>query len=130
MKNISIDDFSHCKRKIYFSILIDNDTGRRLEVVLSRKQPEVIKMLRKFKQAETITRDFSKSYKAVISEALPNAKQIVVRFHILKNLTEDMADYLKRKIRDNIKVPDLSTMPIMGKEVLNTRERRKIETGL
>ena len=87
-------------------------------------------MLRKFKQAETITRDFSKSYKAVISEALPNAKQIVVRFHILKNLTEDMADYLKRKIRDNIKVPDLSTMPIMGKEVLNTRERRKIETGL
>ena len=36
VKNISIDDFSHCKRKIYFSILVDNDTGKRLEVVPSR----------------------------------------------------------------------------------------------
>ena len=87
-------------------------------------------MLRKFKQVETVTRDFSKSYKAAINEALPNARQIVDRFHILKNLTEDMAGYLKRKIKDNIKVPDLSTVPITEKEVLNTRERRKIETGL
>ena len=130
MKNISIDDFSLCKRKIYFSILVDNDTRKRLEVVPSRQQPEVIKMLRKLKQAETVTRDFSKSYKAAISEALPDARQIVDRFHIRKNLTEDMADYLKRKIRDNRKVPDLSTMPITEKEVFNTRERRKIETGL
>ncbi len=87
-------------------------------------------MLRKFKHVETVTRDFSKSYKAAISEALPNARQIVDRFHILKNLTEDMAGYLKRKIKDNIKVPDLSTVPITEKEVFNTRERRKIETGL
>lgn len=87
-------------------------------------------MLRKFKHVETITRDFSKSYKAAISEALPNARQIVDRFHILKNLTEDMAGYLKRKIKDNIKVPNLSTVPITEKEVFNTRERRKIETGL
>lgn len=87
-------------------------------------------MLRKFKHVETVTRDFSKSYKAAISEALPNARQIVDRFHILKNLTEDMAGYLKRKIKDNIKVPNLSTVPITEKEVFNTRERRKIETGL
>ncbi len=87
-------------------------------------------MLRKFKHVETVTRDFSKSYKAAISEALPNARQIVDRFHILKNLTEDMAGYLKRKIKDNIKVPNLSTVPITEKEVFNTRERRKTETGL
>ncbi len=87
-------------------------------------------MLRKFKHVETVTRDFSKSYKAAISEALPNARQIVDRFHILKNLTEDMAGYLKRKIKDNIKVPNLSIVPITEKEVFNTRERRKTETGL
>lgn len=101
-----------------------------MEVVPSQQQPEVIEMLRKFKKAETVTRDFSKAYKAAISEALPDAKQIVDRFHILKNLTEDMMDYLKRKIRDNIKVSDFSTVPTAEKEVLNTRERRKIETGL
>lgn len=90
VKNISINDFSHCRRKIYFSILIDNDTGKRLEVIPFRQQPEVIKILRKFKHVETVTRDFSKSYKAAISETLPDARQIVDRFHILKNLMKDM----------------------------------------
>lgn len=63
-------------------------------------QPEIIKMLRKFKQMETVPRGFSKPYEAAISEALPNARQIVDRFHILKNLTEDMAGYLKREIKE------------------------------
>lgn len=99
-------------------------------MVPSRQQPEVIGMLRKFGKAETVTRDFSKSYKAAINEALPNAKQIVDRFHILKNLTDDMLDYLKRSIGDKIKIADPSITPISEKEVLNARERRKVETGL
>ena len=74
-------------------------------------------MLRKFKQVETVTRDFSKPYKAAISEALPNARQIVDRFHILKNLTEDMAGYLKRKMKDNIRILDPAAVPITEKEV-------------
>lgn len=130
MKNISIDGFSHCKRKLYFSILVDNDTRKRLEVVSSRQQPEVVETLRKFKNVETVTRDFSRTYKAAISEALPNAKQIVDRFHILKNLTEDILEYLKRRMKDKVRIADLSPAPICEKEVLNIRERRKIETGL
>lgn len=129
-KNIAIDDFSQCKRKTYFSILVDNDTGRRLEVIPSRQQPEVIKMLRKFKSAETVTRDFSKAYRSAINEALPGAEQIVDRFHILKNLTEDMQDYLKSNVRDKIKISGPSSVSMREKEVLNKRERRKIETGL
>lgn len=99
-------------------------------MVPSRQQPEVIKMLRKFKQVETVTRDFSKPYEAAISEALPNARQIVDRFHILKNLTEDMAGYLKRKMKDNIRILNPVAVPITEKEVINTRERKKIVTGL
>ncbi len=87
-------------------------------------------MLKRFKHVETVTRDFSKSYKTAISEVLPDARQIVDRFHILKNLTENMTEYLKRRIKDNIRIPDLSTTVITEKEVLNTRERRKIETDL
>lgn len=116
MKNISIDDFSHCKRKLYFSILVDNDTRKRLEVVSSRQQPEVVEILRKFKNVETVTRDFSRTYKAAISEALPNAKQIVDRFHILKNLTEDILEYLKRRMKDKVRIADLSPAPISEKK--------------
>lgn len=99
-------------------------------MVPSRQHPEVAAMLRKFKEAVSVTRDFSKTYKAAISEALPEAAQIVDRFHILKNLTEDVQDYLKRKVGDKIKILDSSSVPISEKEVLNTRERGKKETGL
>lgn len=87
-------------------------------------------MLRKFKSAETVTRDFSKAYRSAINEALPGAEQIVDRFHILKNLTEDMQDYLKSNVRDKIKISGPSSVSMREKEVLNKRERRKIETGL
>ena len=40
-----------------------------------------------------------------------------------------MSDYLKCKIQDNIKVFDFSIVPIMEKEVLNSRKHRKIETS-
>lgn len=99
-------------------------------MVPSRQYPEVAAMLRKFKEAVSVTRDFSKIYKAAINEALPEAAQIVDRFHILKNLTEDVQDYLKRKVGDKIKILDSSSVPISEKEVLNMRERRKKETGL
>lgn len=99
-------------------------------MIPSRQQPEVVEILKKFKQAETVTKDFSKTYKASINEALPDAKQIIDRFHILKNLTEDMLEYLKRTVKEKIKITDLSPVPISEKEVLNRRERRKIETGL
>lgn len=47
--NIEIDDFSSHKRKIYYTILADNDTRKRLEVISSRHRDEVVKILKKFK---------------------------------------------------------------------------------
>lgn len=90
----------------------------------------MIEVLKKFKYVKTVTRDSSKSYKAAIEQALPNVKQIVDRFHILKTLTEDMSNYLKRKIKDKIRIVDTDAVPIQEKEVRNERERKKVETGL
>ena len=99
-------------------------------MIPSQQQPKVVEILKKFKQAETATRDFSKTYKVSINKALSDGKQIIDRFHILKNLTEDMLEYLKRTVMEKIKITDLSPVPISEKEVLNSRERRKVETGL
>lgn len=52
------------------------------------------------------------------------------RFHILKNLTEDIQDYLKSNVKDKIKISDHSSVSMREKEILNKREHRKIETGL
>ena len=75
-----------------------------------------------------VTRDFSLTYKNAIKEALPSAKQIVDRFHIFKNLTDDLCNYLKRTISDKIKlIRDETT--INSKDVLTKRQQDKIDTA-
>lgn len=87
-----------------------------------------MKVLKQFTNVETVTRDFSLTYKNAIIEALPQAKQIVDRFHIFKNLTDDLCNYLKRTVSDKIKLmkDDTSTD---YKEVLTKRQQDKIDTA-
>lgn len=59
---------------------------KKLIQLIQEKKDDVVEILKKFINAETITRDFSLTYKNSITEALPNAKQIVDRFHIEKIL--------------------------------------------
>lgn len=87
-------------------------------------------MLKKFQNVKTVTRDFSKTYKAAIEEALPNAKQIVDRFHILKNLTDDIGSYIKRVLGDKLKIASSTSQVVCEKEIRNKREQKKVETGM
>ena len=64
----------------------------------------MVEVLKKFTNVETVTRDFSQTYKNSINEALPKAKQIVDRFHIFKNFTDDLCAYLKRTVKEKIKL--------------------------
>ena len=83
-----------------------------------------------FTNAKTITRDFSQTYKNAINEAFPKAKQIVDRFHIFKNLTDDLNDYLKRNIADRIKMIDRKGKDGIEEEIiLNKRQRNKKESA-
>ena len=86
-----------------------------------------MEVLKKFTNVETVTRDFSLTYKNAISEALPQAKQIVDRFHIFKNLTDDLCNYLRRTVRDKIKL--LKDTSSDYKDILTTRQQDKIDTA-
>lgn len=88
----------------------------------------MVEVLKKFSNVETVTRDFFITYKNAIDEALPNAKQIVDRFHIEKNFTDDLCNYLKRTIKDRVKlVKDGEDTQV--KEHLTKRQRDKINTS-
>ena len=83
-------------------------------------------MLKLFTNVETVTRDFSQTYKNAINEALPQAKQIVDRFHIFKNLTDDLNEYIKRNIKETIKMVDNKNKEAIEEEIiLNKRQRNK-----
>ncbi len=126
-KNIGIDDFSTLKREKYCTIITDNDSKTKINIIQNRDKDSVVKELKKFTNVETITRDFSITYKASIEEALPNTKQIVDRFHILKNYTDDMLDYMKRILPNNIKMNDASKQ--LNEEEVNTYDRNKLKTA-
>lgn len=82
---------------------------------------------------KTITRDFSQTYKNAITEALPQTKQIVDRFHILKNLTDDINNYIKRIISERVKIftnIDIDGKTANEKEILNKRQRDKRESAM
>lgn len=109
---------------------MDNDNKKKVEVINSREKDEVVKTLKLFTKIKTITRDFSQTYKNAINEALPKAIQIVDRFHILKNLTDDLNNYLKRNIADRTKMIDQEgKIGIEEEIILNKRQRSKKESA-
>jgi len=85
--------------------------------------------LRQFKKIKTVTRDFSITYKKAIETTHPRAKQIADRFHIFKNLTEDMGEYMKRTIKERIKIVNMCVESDGTKKVLNAEQRTKVETA-
>ena len=55
-------------------------------------------------------------------------KQIVDRFHIFKNLTDDLNEYIKRNIKETIKMVDNKNKEAIEEEIiLNKRQRNKKE---
>lgn len=105
-----------------------------MEVINSREKEDVIEKLKLFTKIKTVTRDFSQTYKNAIFEALPRAKQIVDRFHIFKNLTDDLNNYIKRNVAEPIKMINKKGKEVIEeKMILNTRQKTKknqqIENG-
>src|SRR5699024_2850235 len=102
------------------------DHRKKIEIINSREKDDIVEILKLFTNVETVTRDFSLTYKNAITEALPNAKQIVDRFHILKNLTDDLCNYLKRTVSDRIKL--YKDTDSSYEDVLTRRQQNKIDT--
>ena len=106
------------------------DKKRKIDVINSRDKDDAVVILKKFKNVKTVTRDFSQTYKNAINEALPKAKQIVDRFHIFKNLTDDLNSYMKRTIADTIKMIDNKDIEKSEEEIiLNRRQKNKKESA-
>lgn len=127
---MGIDDFSSKKREIFNTIFVDNDKKKKVEVINSREKEDVIETLKLFKKVKTVTRDFSQTYKNAIAEALPKAKQIVDRFHIFKNLTDDLNEYIKRNVKETIKMIDNKEKAVIEEKIiLNKRQKNKKESA-
>jgi transposase len=85
---IGIDDFALKRRHRYATIVIDAETGERIDVLPDRSADTVAKWLREHPGAAYVCRDGSGSYGEAIRRALPQAVQVSDRWHLWHNLCD------------------------------------------
>jgi transposase len=83
---LGIDDFALKRRHRYATVIIDAETGERIDVLPDRRAETVAAWLREHPGAEYVCRDGSGSYGEAIRQALPEAVQVSDRWHLWSNL--------------------------------------------
>ena len=85
---IGVDDFALKRRHRYATIIIDAETGRRVDVLPGRSGATLTTWLRAHPGVEIVCRDGSTTYAEAIRTALPDAVQVSDRWHVWKNLCD------------------------------------------
>ena len=88
---LGIDDFALRKGHVYATILIDAETGRRVDVLEGRTADVVEDWLKAHPGVEIVCRDGSGAYGEAVKSALPGAVQCGDRWHLWHLLGEAAA---------------------------------------
>jgi transposase len=83
---IGVDDFALRKRQRYATVIINAETGERVDVVPGRTAEVLEAWLREHPGVEVLCRDGSATYAQAIRQALPAAVQVADRWHLWHNL--------------------------------------------
>jgi hypothetical protein len=85
---VGVDDFALRRRHRYATIIIDAETGERVDVLPDRQAAILEAWLRGKKGVEVVCRDGSATYAEAIRRALPDAVQVSDRWHLWQNLCD------------------------------------------
>src|SRR5215472_6844184 len=85
---LGIDDFALRRGSVYATVLIDAQTGRRVDVVPGRTADAAEEWLRDHPGVEIVCRDGSGAYGEAVRQALPSAVQVGDRWHLWHGLAE------------------------------------------
>jgi transposase len=88
---LGIDDFALRRGLVYATILIDAETGRRVDVLRGRTADVVEDWLREHPGVEVVCRDGSGAYGEAVRSALPECAQVSDRWHLWHGLSEAAA---------------------------------------
>jgi len=83
---LGVDDFALKRRHRYATVIIDAETGERIDVLPDRTTQTLAAWLREHPGAEYVCRDGSGSYGEAVRQALPEAVQVSDRWHLWSNL--------------------------------------------
>lgn len=85
---LGIDDFALRRSRNYATVLINADTGHRIDMIPGRGTQTVADWLRTHPGVRIVCRDGSTAYAQAVREALPGAVQVADRWHLWHALAE------------------------------------------
>jgi transposase len=146
LKRLGIDEITHLKGgKNYVAVLVDLDKGKPIAILKNRNKETIAEYLRGLgseilNQIEEVSIDLWIGYKTLAEELMPNAKIIADRFHVMKQINEELDNLRKKEKREakNIKKKEEREKKIEGltnskypllkkKENLNEQEKQKLK---
>jgi transposase len=118
---VGVDDFSFKKGHTYGSLFVNLQTRRPIDVIESREAADVDLWLRRHPQTQLLSRDGGKFL--MIAARGHDCDSIRDRFHLMKDLSENMTDYilslLKKEKEEHFVLPDATEIrKILWKKLL------------
>jgi transposase len=92
-----VDEFALKRGQTYAALLVDLETHQPIEVLPDRSSETFGNWLKAHSGIEIISRDRASSFAKAARLEAPQAQQVADRFHILKNLTDYLDHFFKRK---------------------------------
>jgi transposase len=147
LKKLGIDEITQLKGgKNYAAVLVDLETRKPIALLEKRNKAVIAEYLSSLglevlKQIEEVSIDLWIPYKSLIQEMMPNAQVVADRFHVMKQINEELDQKRKKEKRAAEKIKNKkhreeilaglthSKYPLLKKkENLNPDEKAKIES--
>src|SRR6266699_5184908 len=91
---LGLDDFAWKKRFTYGTILVDLERRKIIDVLPDRESATVETWLKEHPEVHIVSRDRGKEFAKAATLGAPQARQVVDRFHMVKNLSEVLQEIL------------------------------------
>src|SRR6266702_309018 len=91
---LGLDDFAWKKRFTYGTILVDLERRKIIDILADRESATVQAWLQKHPEIDIVSRDRGKEFAKAATLGAPQARQVVDRFHLVRNLSEVLREIL------------------------------------